>query len=107
MVAVPTHFFKILVIDPKFEGNAIPYAEAYVMPNTPLNNNVELKTLLSDVRDIENATGLRFFEGLDRNFVNTQVTSSVANPLNSLITNSVNNPVPSNFANRSAIASTK
>ncbi|XP_037710453.1 nuclease C1 [Drosophila subpulchrella] len=107
MVAVPTHFFKILVIDPKFEGNSIPYAEAYVMPNTPLNNNVELKTLLSDIRDIENATGLRFFEGLDRNFVNTQVTSSAANPLNSLMTNSVNNPVTSNFANRSAIASTK
>ncbi|XP_017014666.2 uncharacterized protein Tengl1 [Drosophila takahashii] len=99
MVAVPTHFFKILVIDKKFEGDTIPYAEAFVMPNTPLNKNIELKTLLSDVRDIENATGLRFFEGLDRNFVNTQVTSSI-NPL----TNSVNNPVSSTFANRNAMA---
>jgi len=94
-------------LDRKNTLDASDWLKAYVMPNTPLNNNVELKTLLSDVRDIENATGLRFFEGLDRNFVNTQVTSSVANPLNSLITNSVNNPVPSNFANRSAIASTK
>ncbi|KAH8353551.1 hypothetical protein KR084_011732, partial [Drosophila pseudotakahashii] len=100
MVAVPTHFFKVLVIDRKFEGDTIPYAEAFVMPNTPLNNNVELKTLLSDVRDIENATGLRFFEGLDRNFVNTQVSTSV-NPL----TNSVSNPVSSTLANRKAMAS--
>ncbi|XP_017130121.1 endonuclease G, mitochondrial [Drosophila elegans] len=95
MVAVPTHFFKVLVIDPKFEGDATPYAEAYVMPNTPLNNNVDLKTLLSDIRDIENVTGLRFFEGLDRNFINTQITSSIGN---SVIT-PVNCPVCSTIVN--------
>ncbi|KAH8325936.1 hypothetical protein KR067_010463, partial [Drosophila pandora] len=82
MVAVPTHFFKVIVVDPKFGPDCTPYAEAYVMPNTPLNDNVELKTLLSDIRDIENATGLRFFEGLDRNFVNTQVPSSTETSTN-------------------------
>ncbi|XP_052852945.1 endonuclease G, mitochondrial [Drosophila gunungcola] len=99
MVAVPTHFFKVLVIDPKFEGDATPYAEAYVMPNTPLNNNVDLKTLLSDIRDIENATGLRFFEGLDRNFINTQITSSLGSPVITPVTNSLNCPVSNTLVN--------
>ncbi|XP_017047704.1 endonuclease G, mitochondrial [Drosophila ficusphila] len=103
MVAVPTHFFKILVIDPRFEEDAIPYAEAYVMPNSPLNNNVDLKTLLSDIRDIENATGLRFFEGLDRNFVNTQVATS--NPVNSPLANSANGPVAGTLENHGAVTS--
>ncbi|KAH8318180.1 hypothetical protein KR074_000435 [Drosophila pseudoananassae] len=93
MVAVPTHFFKVLVIDPKFGPDDTPYAEAYVMPNTPLNNNVELKTLLSDIRDIENATGLRFFEGLDRNFVNTLVSSSTEASVDDLVKNAPNNQV--------------
>ncbi|KAH8412216.1 hypothetical protein KR009_000504, partial [Drosophila setifemur] len=83
MVAVPTHFFKILVIDPNFDVDCPPYAEAYVMPNSPINNNVELKTLLSDIRNIENATGLRFFEGIDRNYVNTQVSSPATASLRS------------------------
>ncbi|KAH8419328.1 hypothetical protein KR222_005370, partial [Zaprionus bogoriensis] len=74
IIAVPTHFFKIIIIDPK-QANSTPYAEAYVLPNTTINDRTELRTLLSDVRDIENATGLKFFEGLDRNFVNTQVSN--------------------------------
>lgn len=74
IIAVPTHFFKIVIIDPK-QLNSTPYAEAYVMPNANLSDHTELRTLLSDVRDIENATGLRFFDGLDRNFVNTQVSN--------------------------------
>ncbi|XP_017859863.1 PREDICTED: nuclease C1 isoform X1 [Drosophila arizonae] len=77
IVAIPTHFFKIIIIDPK-EVNSTPYAEAYVMPNTTLNDDTDLHTLLCDVRDIENATGLKFFEGLDRNFVNTQVDAPIA-----------------------------
>lgn len=79
IIAVPTHFFKIVIIDPK-QANSTPYAEAYVVPNASINDNTELRTLLSDVRDIENATGLKFFEGLDRNFVNTQVTSQDLEP---------------------------
>lgn len=77
VVAIPTHFFKIIIIDTK-EVNSIPYAEAYVLPNTALNDDTDLRTLLCDVRDIENATGLKFFEGLDRNFVNTQVDAPIA-----------------------------
>lgn len=99
MVAVPTHFFKVLVVDPKFESDPTPYAEAYVMPNTPLNNNVDLKTLLSDIRDIENVTGLRFFEGLDRNFINTQVSSSSLNPISSPVASPVASPVISPVTN--------
>ncbi|XP_002037548.2 endonuclease G, mitochondrial [Drosophila sechellia] len=105
MVAVPTHFFKILVIDKKFESDTIPYAEAYVMPNSPLNNNVELKTLLSDVREIENATGLRFFEGLDRNFVNTQASNSIVHSLNSPLTNPLTLPMTNAVDSPSALTS--
>ncbi|XP_030384799.1 endonuclease G, mitochondrial [Scaptodrosophila lebanonensis] len=71
MVAVPTHFFKIIIIDPK-EGTSAPYAEAYVVPNSPMPNIPDLSVFLSDIRDIENATGLQFFDGLARNFVSTQ-----------------------------------
>ncbi|KAH8289964.1 hypothetical protein KR018_011065, partial [Drosophila ironensis] len=70
MVAVPTHFFKVLVVDPIFESDSPPYAEAYVMPNSPMSDSTDIKTLLSDIRDIERSTGLRFFEGHDRNFIN-------------------------------------
>ncbi|KAH8380903.1 hypothetical protein KR200_003683, partial [Drosophila serrata] len=97
MVAVPTHFFKILVVDSKFGTDSTPYAEAYVMPNSPLNDNVDLKTLLNDIREIENITGLRFFEGLDRNFVNTQITSSVVSFLTNPVESSVNHPVASSI----------
>lgn len=86
IIAVPTHFFKIVIIDPK-QTNSIPYAEAYVVPNSSINDNTDLRTLLSDVRDIENATGLKFFEGLDRNFVNTQVACQHIEPALTPITN--------------------
>ncbi|KAH8281569.1 hypothetical protein KR054_001611, partial [Drosophila jambulina] len=108
MVAVPTHFFKVLVIDPKPGADPVPYAEAYVMPNTPLNNNVDLKTLLSDIREIETITGLKFFEGMDRNFINTQVSSSavgfIASPVASLVANPVTNPVLNTVTNSVNVA---
>ncbi|XP_017836101.1 endonuclease G, mitochondrial [Drosophila busckii] len=71
LVAVPTHFFKVLIIEPSRRDNA-PYAESYVLPNLNIKDNLDLRMLLCDLRDIENATGLKFFDGLDRNFVNTQ-----------------------------------
>ncbi|KAH8255781.1 hypothetical protein KR038_010319, partial [Drosophila bunnanda] len=104
MVAVPTHFFKVLVIDPKFESDSIPYAEAYVMPNSPLNDNINLKTLLNDIREIENITGLRFFEGLDRNFINTQVCSSAVSFLASPNASTVSHPAASSIVH--SVAST-
>ncbi|XP_060655344.1 endonuclease G, mitochondrial [Drosophila nasuta] len=85
IIAVPTHFFKIVIVDPK-ELHSTPYAEAYVVPNSSISDNTELRSLLSDVRDIENATGLKFFEGLDRNFVNTQVTNQGHEPALATIT---------------------
>ncbi|EDW04594.1 endonuclease G, mitochondrial [Drosophila grimshawi] len=77
IVAIPTHFFKIIIIDPKLVNSA-PYAEAYVVPNSSsLNDDTQLRSLLCDVRDIENSTGLKFFEGLDRNFVDAQVAQNL------------------------------
>lgn len=75
------------------------------MPNSPLNNNVELKTLLSDVREIENATGLRFFEGLDRNFVNTQASNSFVPSVNGPLTNPLTLPMTNALDSHSALTS--
>ncbi|KAK0172674.1 hypothetical protein PV328_005964 [Microctonus aethiopoides] len=62
-VAVPTHFFKIVVgetKDSKYE------MEAYVMPNAPIDDNIPLTSFQVPPESIERAAGLLFFDKLSR-----------------------------------------
>ncbi|EDW66027.2 endonuclease G, mitochondrial [Drosophila virilis] len=61
-VAVPTHFFKVIIAECK-EHEDLPYMEGYVVPNTEVENNLELSAFMSNIRDIEHFAGLKFYDG--------------------------------------------
>ncbi|XP_062120655.1 endonuclease G, mitochondrial [Drosophila sulfurigaster albostrigata] len=62
---MPSHYFKILIIDPKIPDST-PYMEGYIIDNknTTTSNSCELQHHLCDIGEIERHTGLRFFEGM-------------------------------------------
>ncbi|KAI8636881.1 hypothetical protein BD408DRAFT_425406 [Parasitella parasitica] len=61
-VAVPTHFFKILLV-----SNGTDYASgAFVLPNQVIDRTTPLDQFQVDQRAIEKASGLTFFQTLDR-----------------------------------------
>ncbi|KAM8719931.1 hypothetical protein ACLKA7_006051 [Drosophila subpalustris] len=62
-VAVPTHFFKVIIAEGK-NNKQYPYVEGYVVPNVELDKNIDLSSFLSDIRDIEHFAGLKFFDGV-------------------------------------------
>ncbi|XP_062310644.1 endonuclease G, mitochondrial [Osmerus eperlanus] len=56
-VSVPTHFFKVLILEkPRGEVELRPY----VMPNVPVDENVALERFLVPIESIERASGLLF-----------------------------------------------
>ncbi|EDV92018.1 GH24683 [Drosophila grimshawi] len=64
-VAVPTHFFKVIIAECK-ERDDLPYMEGYVLPNADIDNNLELSSFISNIRDIEHFAGLKFYDGARR-----------------------------------------
>ncbi|XP_017869915.1 PREDICTED: endonuclease G, mitochondrial [Drosophila arizonae] len=61
-VAVPTHFFKVIIAECKGQ-EYLPYMEGYVVPNTEIEGNLELSAFMSNIRDIEHFAGLKFYDG--------------------------------------------
>ncbi|KAG7209321.1 hypothetical protein KM043_015432 [Ampulex compressa] len=62
-VAVPTHFYKIIVgetADGKFE------MEAFVMPNAPIDDSAPLTNFQVPPESVERAAGLLFFDKMSR-----------------------------------------
>ncbi|XP_057326339.1 endonuclease G, mitochondrial [Microplitis mediator] len=62
-VAVPTHFFKVIVCethDSKYE------MEVYVMPNTAIDDDTPLKKFHVPPESVERASGLLFFDRISR-----------------------------------------
>eukprot|EP00088_Acartia_fossae_P055333 TRINITY_DN641_c0_g1_i3.p1 TRINITY_DN641_c0_g1~~TRINITY_DN641_c0_g1_i3.p1 ORF type:complete len:441 (-),score=100.24 TRINITY_DN641_c0_g1_i3:69-1391(-) len=65
-VAVPTHLFKIILVeDPSLER---PMLGAFVVPNKPIQN-VRLREFEVDLEEIEKYVGVRFHQDLDRSQV--------------------------------------
>lgn len=62
IIAVPTHFFKILLLT---EGEEYVMA-AFVLPNQAIEQKVPLTQFQVDLQAIETASGLIFFDQLDR-----------------------------------------
>ncbi|XP_073909171.1 endonuclease G, mitochondrial isoform X1 [Castor canadensis] len=56
-VAVPTHFFKVLILEAA--GGQIEL-RSYVMPNTPVDEAIPLERFLVSIESIERASGLLF-----------------------------------------------
>lgn len=61
-VAVPTHFFKVIIAECK-DNEYLPYMEGYVVPNTEVEDNLDLSAFMSNIRDIEHFAGLKFYDG--------------------------------------------
>ncbi|EMP34699.1 TBC1 domain family member 13 [Chelonia mydas] len=56
-VAVPTHFFKVLILE-KLNGEI--ELRSYVMPNSPVEETIPLERFLVPIESIERASGLLF-----------------------------------------------
>ncbi|XP_028918560.1 endonuclease G, mitochondrial [Ornithorhynchus anatinus] len=56
-VAVPTHFFKVLILEA--EGGLVEL-RSYVMPNAPVDETIPLDRFLVPIESIERASGLLF-----------------------------------------------
>nr|XP_012313283.1 endonuclease G, mitochondrial [Aotus nancymaae] len=56
-VAVPTHFFKVLILEAA--GGQIEL-HSYVMPNVPVDEAIPLERFLVPIESIERASGLLF-----------------------------------------------
>ncbi|KAL1123340.1 hypothetical protein AAG570_002425 [Ranatra chinensis] len=62
-VAVPTHFFKVVVMETN-DGKL--HMEAYVMPNEPIDDNTPLTVFQVPPDSIERHAGLLFFDRISR-----------------------------------------
>lgn len=63
-VAVPTHFYKVIVAE-SAPGTAGPLAVgAFVMPNAPISNKTPLTEFSVPLEIVERASGLDFTSGL-------------------------------------------
>lgn len=62
-IAVPTHFYKVILTD---RGNGDMSVGAFVLPNNTIQNEVPLTAFQVPVEAVEKASGLKFFEALER-----------------------------------------
>lgn len=62
-VAVPTHFFKVVVCETK-DGKL--EMEAYVMPNDVISDDTPLESFRVPPESVERAAGLLFFDKINR-----------------------------------------
>ncbi|KAE8292589.1 Endonuclease G, mitochondrial [Larimichthys crocea] len=58
-VAVPTHFFKVLILEQP-DGRGVEELRSYVLPNEPIDEKVPLERFLVPIETIERASGLLF-----------------------------------------------
>jgi endonuclease G len=62
-VAVPTHFFKVILCEK--QGNYSLFS--YVLPNLPCDEKIPLSSYLVPLDSIERAAGFLLFDKLPRN----------------------------------------
>ncbi|CAN0004308.1 unnamed protein product [Ascophyllum nodosum] len=67
MVAVPTHFFKVIVAEPfpspEAEASRVPpttFVAAFAMPNISIPNHTDLRNFLVPLETLESVSGMRF-----------------------------------------------
>lgn len=62
-VAVPTHFYKVILVATSDNSYGM---SAFALPNQSINSKTPLINFQVGLEGIEKATGLQFFELLDR-----------------------------------------
>ncbi|EPY51900.1 endodeoxyribonuclease Pnu1 [Schizosaccharomyces cryophilus OY26] len=61
-VAVPTHFFKVIIAKEKGKDSMKPAVAAFVLPNKPIADNFPLKNFLVPVEVVERSSGLEILQ---------------------------------------------
>ncbi|KAI9294508.1 DNA/RNA non-specific endonuclease, partial [Neoconidiobolus thromboides FSU 785] len=82
-IAVPTHFFKVLLTVPK--GGGAPYLGAFLLPNAKIPEEVPLERFSTSIESIEKASGLIFFDklGPNKETENSKLCDKITCKLNS------------------------
>lgn len=63
-VAVPTHYYKVILAESKDKaGNTTAAVGAFVMPNAPIDPKTPLLAFAMPVEVVESVTGVKFFPG--------------------------------------------
>ncbi|KAI9481681.1 MAG: nuclease [Benjaminiella poitrasii] len=65
LVSVPTHYYKVILV-PTSSSSTVYAMAAFVLPNQVISNNTPLTSFQVDLQAIEFASGLQFFQLLDR-----------------------------------------
>ena len=73
LVAVPTHFYKVLLATSE---RTSPLLAAFVVPNGPISATVPLQSFVSSVAAIESSTGWHFFPLLTRSSTTATATAT-------------------------------
>ncbi|CAA97354.2 mitochondrial endodeoxyribonuclease Pnu1 [Schizosaccharomyces pombe] len=65
-VAVPTHFFKVIIAEKSGEPTSSPSVAAFVLPNKPIADNFPLKNFAVPVEVVERASGLEILSNVPK-----------------------------------------
>ncbi|XP_022083212.1 nuclease EXOG, mitochondrial-like [Acanthaster planci] len=63
-VSVPTHFFKVIIIENATESNTTLFAAAFLLPNEKIDSDTPLITFKVPLVELEAVAGLHFFPNL-------------------------------------------
>ncbi|XP_026865780.2 endonuclease G, mitochondrial isoform X2 [Electrophorus electricus] len=74
-VAVPTHFFKVVILETQRGGVEL---RPYVMPNAPVDDKIPLERFLVPIESIERASGLLFVPNILHNTSSLQAITAHA-----------------------------
>eukprot|EP00062_Callorhinchus_milii_P027666 gi/632991242/ref/XP_007884538.1/ PREDICTED: endonuclease G, mitochondrial-like [Callorhinchus milii] len=72
-IAVPTHMFKVLILE-KYNGEI--ELRSYVMPNQPVDPDTRLDHFLVPIESIERASGLLFVSNIMKQTNNVKVITA-------------------------------
>lgn len=72
-VAVPTHFFKVVILENQ-RGEV--ELRSYVMPNMPVDDKIPLERFLVPIESIERASGLLFVPNIMKRTNNLQAITA-------------------------------
>ncbi|XP_068594892.1 endonuclease G, mitochondrial [Brachionichthys hirsutus] len=73
-VAVPTHFFKVLILE-QADGSGVEL-RSYVLPNVPVEEKIPLERFLVPIETIERASGLLFVPNIMKKTSSLRAISS-------------------------------
>ncbi|KAM3838441.1 endonuclease G, mitochondrial [Diretmus argenteus] len=73
-VAVPTHFFKVVILERPSGGGV--ELRSYILPNSPVDEKIPLERFLVPIETIERASGLLFVPNLMKRVNNLQAITA-------------------------------